>query len=70
MRCPPLREAHQVVLGRPIVERDDEIPMRTRHPLVGRTVLVQHHPRKRRTLAALADSQGETARRMPSSALV
>ena len=49
-----LDEEHRVVLRRRIVQGDDEVPILAGHPLVGRTVLMQHHPRKWRSLAATA----------------
>ena len=49
-----LDEEHRVVLRSRIVERDDEVPMPSRHPLMGRTILVQHHPPQRRSLPAPA----------------
>ena len=47
-------EEHRVVLRRRIVEGDDEVPVLAGHPLMGRAVLVQHHPFKGRALAAPA----------------
>ena len=49
-----LDEEHRIVLRGGVVEGDDEVPMPAGHPFMGRTVLVQHHPRKRRTLATPA----------------
>jgi hypothetical protein len=40
-----LDEEHRVVLVASIVHRHNQIPLLTRHPFMGRAVLMQQHPR-------------------------